>query len=132
MRLKLLLILFVSTLCCCKEDSSSKDEYTIVKAHGDNDFNEFYKRFITDTIFQMSRIKFPLKGHYADYSGEIEWTKKDWDYIQFDFRDEKVLNELEDSNSIIQNDSVVFYGNTAKNVVFLLKWNLTKLMEFGF
>jgi hypothetical protein len=31
------------------------------------DFEIFYNKFISDSIFQISRIMFPIKGHYEDY-----------------------------------------------------------------
>lgn len=47
------------------------------------DFDEFYARFLTDSAFQMSRIKFPLPGVNAVEMENREdtvyyWKKEDW------------------------------------------------------
>jgi hypothetical protein len=46
------------------------------------DFEVFNKRFHTDTLFQMERIKFPLEGGYADGFERGEWTKDNWEYFE--------------------------------------------------
>lgn len=39
----------------------------------------FYRKFHSDSLFQMSRIKFPIEGYYTDSAGiEQAWTKKSW------------------------------------------------------
>ena len=43
------------------------------------DFDQFYTKFHIDTVFQISRIKFPLKGHAMDTSEiPVEWKKNNW------------------------------------------------------
>jgi hypothetical protein len=42
------------------------------------DFDKFYRHFHTDSLFQMSRIRFPLEGLIVDGSGEKRWTKGNW------------------------------------------------------
>lgn len=39
---------------------------SITKKDIDNEFNDFIEKFSTDSIFQLSRIKFPLKTKYYD------------------------------------------------------------------
>jgi hypothetical protein len=41
-------------------------------------FDDFYSKFHSDSIFQMSRIKFPLKGKQIDGDGERGWSKEKW------------------------------------------------------
>jgi hypothetical protein len=41
-------------------------------------FDEFYHKFHTDSVFQMSRIRFPLEGKMIDGQDEIAWTKENW------------------------------------------------------
>ena len=42
------------------------------------DFDKFYDKFHKDSIFQMSRIIFPLDGIKVEYDGEKKWSKKNW------------------------------------------------------
>lgn len=42
------------------------------------DFDKFYDRFHADSAFQMSRIKFPLKGGYHTLDNSTKWTAQNW------------------------------------------------------
>jgi hypothetical protein len=42
------------------------------------DFKEFYSKFLTDSIFQMSRIKFPLEGRNVEGDKITSWTIDNW------------------------------------------------------
>lgn len=49
--------------------STQKPTITIpIKETVDNNFNDFIEKFSTDTTFQISRIKFPLKIQWYDVS----------------------------------------------------------------
>ena len=41
-------------------------------------FDEFYNKFHSDSTFQKSRIKFPLKGQKVDSEGTHSWSKTNW------------------------------------------------------
>ncbi|NJO68122.1 MAG: DUF4348 domain-containing protein [Bacteroidetes bacterium] len=49
---------------------------------GLENFDQFYKRFHTDSIFQMSRIQFPLKGQKINFQGTFSWKKENWMMIK--------------------------------------------------
>lgn len=64
-------------------------------------FDEFYKKFHSDSSFQMSRIEFPLKGEKRDGSihpdsirSNFYWNDKDWiihkdvDYKSLGYKEE--------------------------------------------
>jgi len=67
-------ILFSFTDCKSIRVNSSN---VLARTFGEN-FTKFYDRFHKDSVFQMSRIKFPLSGMSADGSGEKNWDKKNW------------------------------------------------------
>lgn len=48
------------------------------KAAKVEDFDKFYDRFHADSTFQMSRIKFPLKGGYHTLDNSTKWTAQNW------------------------------------------------------
>jgi hypothetical protein len=68
-------MLFIIVSCKPIKDSTNealKTESLI------EDFNTFYNRFHADSLFQMSRIKFPLQGLRVDGSEETQWSKNNW------------------------------------------------------
>ena len=46
------------------------------------DFDKFYKRFHSDSLFQISRINFPLEGMSIDGNGEKKWTRENWELMR--------------------------------------------------
>ena len=45
----------------------------------DSDFRTFYDKFLSDSIFQMSHIVFPLEGKTTDIEGEkTSWDASTW------------------------------------------------------
>ena len=66
-------------------------------------FVEFYQRFHTDSLYQISHIIFPLEGLPDDAdsatiaSGSFRWTKKDWKMQRpFDFEMSDFGRELKE------------------------------------
>jgi hypothetical protein len=64
-------------------------QQTLSKTDVKGDFTQFSRRFYTDSLFQMSRINFPLKGSHninvpirgKNIMGDsiiVGWKKKDW------------------------------------------------------
>ncbi len=68
-----LVIMVLVTHTCCKTtiDASSDRAARIVA----EDFDRFYQRFHTDSVFQISRIRYPLGGYHADGFEETKWVK---------------------------------------------------------
>lgn len=120
-------LLLVLTSCQLKNTSKKQNEQS--KINNDsfsfmyNDFKVFYNQFISDTIFQKSRIKFPLKGTYSDHSGDEKWKKQNWPYVNWHIESE-LKNNTEDSISIIQNKNSFFYG------IYCLDCGFSFEMEF--
>jgi hypothetical protein len=91
------------------------------------DFQEFYNKFITDTVFQLSRVKFPLKGQYEDFDGESEWERVKWSCIKWDVRQE--LNKTDDSISIVQDNNRFFFGSYCRDCGFSFEMEFEKIDE---
>jgi len=62
-------------------DSSSTDS-SLVNGEPE-DFDSFYRRFHQDSIFQQSRVKFPVDGEYCDFDTTMAWTSSNWEFIKF-------------------------------------------------
>ena len=46
------------------------------------DFDRFYDKFHKDSIFQISRIKFPLDGAKFDSGEEMKWSINNWTMLK--------------------------------------------------
>ncbi|MDD2564576.1 MAG: hypothetical protein PHU27_10215 [Salinivirgaceae bacterium] len=72
----LILFLFaIATLftnCKTREKSQNTNNTRV------ENFDQFYNRFHSDSLFQISRIKIPLKGAIIDGEGTRVWTKSNW------------------------------------------------------
>ena len=78
----ILSISFVMFLFSCgsennnsQNDVDTENDATIVEVE---DFDVFYEKFITDNVFQLERINFPLRGGAFDEMGEEKWEKDTW------------------------------------------------------
>ncbi len=94
--LTILLSTFNLINSCIAETSNNtareKDTQTIQmnQAITNENFEVFYKRFYSDSLFQISRIIFPLKGFNSDeYDSELGkknppyfWKRKEWTFLE--------------------------------------------------
>jgi len=88
------------------------------------DFEAFYNKFITDTVYQLTKVRFPIKGKYSDFDGDIEWTKEKWTSIKWDFRIE--MNKSDDSISIEQDTNKFFFGSYCRDCGFSFEMEFEK------
>ena len=72
--LSLVFILTTAILTNCHSTRESSKSYTLKKNSGE-DFDKFYERFHEDSVFQVSRLKFPLEGMSIKGYERIQWTK---------------------------------------------------------
>lgn len=91
----------------------------------DTSFENFYTRFISDSVFQISNVYCPLEGNYVDYDKTIKWTKENWDFINWDFRDE--INNAEDSVNIVQTEMEFFFGSYCIDCGFSFEMGFEKM-----
>ncbi len=87
MKYMLVLLLGVSLLWSCGQKAAESEAAEIAAELPDGKyggFPEFYERFMTDSIFQMEHITFPLQGLPSDAksndfaNNEFRWQKEDW------------------------------------------------------
>ena len=84
--IKYCLLIFTIVVACAvknKDESSSSNP----SLQSDNSFDDFFKNFSTDSAYQISRIKFPLKYFsYEDDPDSLTSTDiniGEWTYINF-------------------------------------------------
>lgn len=90
MELTPLLLLFAICFGCRNETNDStvpkRKEPTSVVVTSDENFSDFLKKFNRDTVFQMSRIVFPLKITTLNDDFEpIQETIDEKEYVTMDF-----------------------------------------------
>lgn len=73
-------IIILLTFISC--DKSRTQEKMNVSNFSIENFDSFYDKFHKDSLFQISRLKFPLKG--APDRGDIneKWTKENWHILK--------------------------------------------------
>lgn len=74
-RLVSILIVLYLTSCSLVKNVHTHDVDNMTNIE---DFDAFYDKFHRDSIFQMSRIKFPLKGIMIDGWEQEKWNKENW------------------------------------------------------
>ena len=68
------LLIFIGSLSVLTQCNGHLGKSTNVE-----NYNEFYSRFHSDSLFQLSRISFPIGGFILNEDGEPEpWTKENW------------------------------------------------------
>ena len=58
----LFLFILVSLISCKDENTSMVEETSVLSTELPEGFHEFYDKFHSDSLFQLSHIVFPLKG----------------------------------------------------------------------
>lgn len=76
------LLLICYTLLSCKKRQEFNKAINVIANSATEDFDPFYDRFHRDSIFQLSRIKFPLLGSSVDSDGEMKWSNAHWDILR--------------------------------------------------
>lgn len=97
-----ILIMFGLVLSC---KNKSPDQAVVQEITIPEDFNDFYDRFHSDSIYQMQHIIFPLEGIPAEdslRSEQFRWTVEDWRlHRPFDDMGGTFTRSLYDINSVI-------------------------------
>lgn len=74
---------FLMFLFACNSQEKNNDKEVTDSARTEiveentvnEEFAEFYKKFVSDENFQIERIKFPVTGsNIVDYDEEVQWT----------------------------------------------------------
>lgn len=81
LRTGLLTILAILAFSACKPSVKQSDKKGAADTAAE-DFDRFYDRFHTDSLFQFSRLKFPLEGSLDTGETEEHWTKENWSMLK--------------------------------------------------
>ena len=92
--MKYFVFLFSIILCFSCNFSQRKTE----------SFNEFNTKFHSDSLFQISRINFPIEGKYVEGFNRKDWSLKNWQMLRKPVG-ENISKEFQISTKI--SDSIV-------------------------
>jgi hypothetical protein len=118
-----------------KSKAKAPSESKASKPLKSEDFETFYQKFHSDSLFQISRVQFPLKGQQIHLKGTSSWKKEKWLMIKAKASevDRSVYNI-----KTLKKDDYYFEGIYCKNCIFTFemefrllngKWFLTYLNE---
>ena len=124
-----ILLLFLSFISCKTETKNDKTvtlENSINEENvSEEDFNRFLKKFNQDSIFQISRIKFPLKVTESDPEQDYETIEriielKNFTKLNFEYPKDALTREFDKySQKIkIEKDSAVIEIRGIDNGIF--------------
>lgn len=98
-------------------------------------FEKFYNRFHSDSIFQLKRVQFPLKGKQVSFKGSQMWDRANWTMIKAKASE---VNPSEFTVKTTKKIDTYFEGIYCKNCGFSFemefrlidgKWYLVYLQE---
>ncbi len=80
-RMVIISIFVLISLSNCKQTKKESARQGISKSSIES-FDSFYDRFHKDSIFQISRLRFPLGGGPDRGDVNEEWTKENWSMLK--------------------------------------------------
>jgi len=60
-------------------------------------FDEFNKKFHSDSVFQVSRVDFPIDGKHVSGFQQYSWTQKNWQFQAIPVSDQTEIGEYQHS-----------------------------------
>jgi hypothetical protein len=108
-------------------DSASSDQktdsLTISKTTDGENFNEFFERFTTDSVFQMERTIFPFRVIWMTEDGETthKTEKENWIHSTFYYEDSYASRQVDAYTQEIRqySDSVILEQRGVDNGIYV-------------
>lgn len=131
------LILFAIILSCNNHSQESSKKIINNNLNKEESFSDFLNHFGKDSVFQNSRIEFPLLSMSEDDSGETEQNliqQKDWGFSDLSkLQKPKYIQSIKNINK--QEYHLIFQiEDTGVHVVYIFKkqknkWMLTQITD---
>ncbi len=113
-----ILLIFLALFSCQNQNSKSKEITDSTQINSiqkeeieETDFDTFFAKYRSDSVFQINNTKFPLKSFYQDETGDsaINYIqKKGWKFNNFQDNRKTEYDQYEYVKEII-NPKSVFY-----------------------
>ena len=68
-----------------------------ISSNYSENFEEFNRQFHSDSIFQLSRINFPIEGKLIEGFDKQDWTYKNWELMKIPVSEKSSLPNFEHS-----------------------------------
>nr|WP_294779386.1 hypothetical protein [uncultured Flavobacterium sp.] len=103
----ILLISLTFLSCNNKEVQKEPALNSIKKAEVSNkeNFEEFNKKFHSDSLFQVSRIDFPIEGKHVYGFEQYSWSRKNWQFQAVPVAEKSEIGEYQ--HSLIKTDTLI-------------------------
>jgi hypothetical protein len=88
-------------------------------------FETFNERFHRDSVFQLSRIAFPIGGHFAEGENSHEWTAGNWELLKEPVRE--TINAKEYEHNLQKTDTTVIEKYWIENSGFKVERRFKKI-----
>jgi hypothetical protein len=85
-----------------KSDSSVKK---LEKSEPAENFDEFNKKFHSDSVFQVSRVDFPIEGKHVSGFEQYDWNRKNWQFQAVPVAEKTEIGEYQ--HSLVQRDTLI-------------------------
>lgn len=88
-----------------KLDFQTKNSVASKKKELVENFDEFNKKFHSDSLFQVSRVDFPIEGMHVSGFEQYNWTRKNWQFQAIPVAEKTEIDEYE--HSLIKTDTLI-------------------------
>jgi len=68
-------------------------------------FEEFNKNFHSDSLFQVSRVDFPIEGKHVSGFEQYSWNRKNWQFQAVPVAEETEMGEYQ--HSLVKTDTLI-------------------------
>jgi hypothetical protein len=112
--LPVLAFAFIAVNCNkVKEDTKSNSEIANtsdsiakpIKKELPENFDEFNKKFHSDSIFQVSRVDFPIEGKHVSGFEQYNLTRKNWQFQVIPVAEKTEIEEYQ--HSLVKTDTLI-------------------------
>lgn len=129
--IKITSLILVFSLLSCNRNSQKADNYVIKNTvNAVESFDKFNIRFHKDSIFQLSRINFPIEGKSIDGFDKQEWSSKNWEMLKTPVVEKSENKEYE--HSLVKSDTLVIEKYWIKDSGFLVERKFKKIKNKWF
>lgn len=113
-----LVFAFISSLLSCtnkvNQESDLNSKTVVIKTDSvakyikkelPESFDEFNKRFHSDSLFQVSRVDFPIEGKHVAGFEQYNWTRKNWQFLAIPVAEKTEIGEYQ--HSLVKTDTLI-------------------------
>lgn len=106
--LYLILLISFTFLSCNKKEVQKEQALDLIKKNkvsNIENFEEFNKKFHSDSLFQVSRVDFPIEGKHVYGFEQYSWSRKNWQFQAVPVAEKSGIGEYQ--HSLIKTDTLI-------------------------